>query len=269
MTWVFLMAALSVSAWACPEGAPRLAPDALSQAIGEAEDGFDDRDAAFVRARHDAFLSRLGCLDAVLDPSLAASWHRLAGLRAYLDGLTGDAEAAFAASRRLADPVPLPAGYAPGQELDALTRSIPLAEDPALAAPAAGALWLDGRPAPAGEAATWSAAWPALLQWERPDGGVETWLLQPGDALPEAPFVAPPRDRRWIPWAAAAGASAAVAGLGYGLAARHGADFAAASPSEDYEAIRSKNHAWAITAWSATGVAAGASAGALWVGLAR
>ncbi|MDP6931980.1 MAG: hypothetical protein QGG40_03650 [Myxococcota bacterium] len=156
---------------------------ALATRLHEAEQAFGTLDLeGFDRARDDASVM-LPCLGEVIEPGVAASFHRLRGIAWYLAGDGSNAERSFAASRAL-DPdlgLPLelvPAGHAMREVFDAVALDNPTWEP--LPAPRTARVYLDGREGPRR-----SRTWPSIIQVVDEDGSLQqTAYVWPDEAAP-------------------------------------------------------------------------------------
>ena len=170
-------------------------PDDLDLTLTDAESAYELGDIPGVRAAAWRAGRELGCLTAVVPAPMAARFHRVRALEAYLEGDEMTAIRAFGAAR-LADPAyTFPDTLVPeGDSLHEIyaAYSIDKLKGAKLKSPPEGAFYLDGvaaRKRPEGL--------PFVAQIVAPDGQVlVTALMKPEDPLPTpgapAPEAAPP-----------------------------------------------------------------------------
>jgi len=265
----------------CP--ALTLGPD-LAEAAARAEQAFAETRVEDFQAVTAELSVRVACLMEPVDPAGAARVHRLMGLRAFVERQPERAQQAFAAARSLQPEYAWPEELIPwGHPLLAMYQAIPVEGGTftPLPAPAAGWVYLDGRPAEPRP-----SAWPALLQVSDAGGAIQlSAYLWPGEPLPAYPTARPPELARLPdpgspaeepvavaaavtsttvrrgprPWAlATAGVAAAGAGALLALAS-HSADtyWDPATSTQDLDGLRRRTNGL---------VAASAAAGALGAG---
>lgn len=163
---------------ACPEVVP--VPTWVRE-VDQAEHAFAERD----EARFDTAMTSLGddlpCLAGIVEPSVAARYHRLVGLRLYARGDTDGASLAFAAARA-ADPfgaLPsdlIPAGHearelATHASTPGAVQRVPL--------PVRGLLYFDGK-----SARERPVDRPTLVQVDVAGALSASRYLAPGDTMP-------------------------------------------------------------------------------------
>lgn len=195
---------------------------ALQESADQAWSTYASLDEDGFRAATDEMRQHLGCLVEPITRDLAASVHRLSGLRAATDGEKDRAALAFAAARALEPRWNFPESLFPkGHPFRALYEAFSLS----LATwqpipPTSAVVRIDGHSADARP-----TAWPAIVQVYGPDGAVlQSAYLWPEDPMvslpppsPDAPLgVAQVPVVKRAPWmlagvaAASAGASAAL-----------------------------------------------------------
>lgn len=225
----------------------------------------------------------LPCLQEPVPRNVAASVHRMMGIRAFVDKKKDRAEAAFGAARAI-EPryrfpeTMVPPGHPMMSSYGALAlESLTTVEVPT---PAGGYLHLDGRPTtdrPVEHA--------TLVQRFEGDGSVgATAYLWPSDAMieyrpgepvapvgpvPAAPPALPTAVRRGpnLPMLIGAGGSAVAATVLYGLGASSASAFRdPAAPYEDGTRLRARTNTLAIASGGAGVVALGLGVGAVVAG---
>lgn len=270
--------ATRLAAASSPSDAPTVDPcDAagLAAAVADADAALHALDGPWFGVALDAVRARVACLDAPIQPPLAAAVHRLIAVDAVgrHDPL---AELAFAAARRI-DPAhpPDPALFPPGSPVDTAWQAV----DPAsirvelIADPGPGWLALDGT-----RASARPIGLPTLAQRIGPDGAVvASAYVLPGAPLPavpapppvEAPPPAPITDRRRHPariaLATATASAGAAAATTLGLAAHGRArylDLDRPVPDAELDGLRARTNALG-GAWVASATVCAASALAL------
>lgn len=191
-TWVPLQAD---AACAADPGA------ALRDALARAEQAFAGDDAQAFRTTVDEAAAWLGCQEEVVEPSLAAWYHRVRAMLAYAEAAPELSEEERLAIQHItaaacaADPAGryAPTAVEPDEDL-AKWLTIDLAckavQAPAVPALPHGAVWLDGQQAD--ELSAPDAAvlleWPVVYQQISATGAVESTLWLPaGSALPTTP----------------------------------------------------------------------------------
>jgi hypothetical protein len=124
------------------------------------------------------------CLMEPVDPGLAAFVHRMQGLGAFIGRDQDRARQAFAAARGLQPDYSWPEDLIPwGHPLLGLYQSFPLegAAFEAVPPPAAGWVYLDGRPSEPRP-----REWPTIIQVSDAEGAIQlSTYLWPGDPLPD------------------------------------------------------------------------------------
>lgn len=266
------VACLTVPASA--RGACPAEPEGLEVALGAVTSAFEAMDIEGFYSRRDEARATLGCLTAAIPPSLAAAYHQMEALDAFLGRDVPGTVASFRAARSADPSAALPSDLAfEGNPLYDAWRAAE--STPASAVESArvadGALLVDGRPADAVP-----TEHPAVVQ--EVGGAVRTaWIADPSDAppwlsvgapMPEpepvvAPLPAPPpapEPRRWptTPLLVASGATAAVAAglLGGGL--YHRGRFEDPDTAfEDLAGHRSRANGLGVAAQVSAGVAVG------------
>lgn len=256
---------LGLSAPAQGQACARLtSPAQFADLLQAAESSWAGADAPGFFSKMEETALLLPCLDAPLEPALAARYHRDMGLWLWATDQPDQARLAFAAARRLEPHTGLSAALVPAAHpaRESFEASEPDQTGNPVPPPASGRLLFDGSegPRPAGSN--------TIVQLE--DAGMVslTSYLHPDSALPPyephvAPAPAPVRAqaRRWV-FPAAAGAAALAAG-GTALAAYGTRRSFEAAPPDDLtglEALYDRNHR--LT--NAT-IALGGTAGALGV----
>jgi len=159
------------------------------------------------------------CLDERLLPSLAATYHRFYGLRAFGDRDDAMADKAFAAARYLEPAYVFSRALIPeGNPVREAFEDVSFEERPIelLDAAAAGAIYFDGL-----RSLRRSSGWPTVMQWVEGDTVHFSTYLMPGEAVPTYPLASgtqvTKRDPS-IPLVAVSGGAAAVAAGLYGVA---------------------------------------------------
>ncbi len=203
----------------------------------------------------------LACLASPINPLDAASYHALMGLDAFMGGDANAATVSFQAAMSSTPDFRLPAIIAPvGGPLDAaLAKARGLASLGSLALPPFdGIILVDGV-----SSVTYPRDRPWILQLVSRKGEVtETRYLAPGDELPR--WAPPPtafqrvlpklREKPNVPFAIAAGTTAAAAVTLYALGGTWHADYLdPATPYEDLGALRAQSDG-ALAASIALGV---------------
>jgi len=232
----------------------------------------DAADAAWRAADESTFLLKmeeahlqLPCLNEPVTPTLAARYHRNAGLWLYVSGDKEATARAFSSAKRVEADHALPADMLPAKHpIRALFDDAP----PSTAAapvdrPATGQLTFDGTP---GDRPTDA---PTVAQLDNPEGGmVFSTYLQPGDTLPAYPVWVKPKGplaQHKLGFGLAAGSGALLVGGGvFALVARSTQkEFTSAPPqsSSELDAMYNRNR----TASTTSAVLLGA-AGAMGVG---
>lgn len=190
MRWVWGIGSLAAAtpAVACEASLPMSELAALATGF---EDAFTDRDKARLQASGTALFASLPCLSEALVTPDAARLHRIAGMRAFVDGDRPGAVVALQAARHLApDYVLDPTLVGPEHPLRLLYEGIvpePPPTSHTLAAPAAGFVRVDGS-----QTAVRPLSRPAVFQRFDDQGRVlETAYLSVDDADPTYPTVLP------------------------------------------------------------------------------
>ena len=162
-----------------------------------AESAFEKRDKVAMVTAAEKARSDLPCLKDAVTPALAARFHRVQGLRAFLQQDEGSAIRSFAAARAIEPNYALPETMVPAAHpARVLYEMAPVAVASFAPVPAvAGSLRLDGRDLQARPTDR-----PVIYQlFDEKGGVVTTFCLQPSDPLPAlpaplavAPVVLPP-----------------------------------------------------------------------------
>lgn len=261
MTWMLLVSfALGEE---CPAATT---PVELSRAVAAADLAWIEMDLdGFARAR-DAVGRTLRCLEAPVDPPLAAGVHRVEALAAFAaeDDAAGVAawRSVVAAEPSWTPPVSLaPAGH-PIAALIADARTRGPGPDAPTRADRGRAVWVDGQ-----DGAPRATERPVVLQHATTKGKVlESVWLPPAEPLPDWASVPEPTRRAGrTPLILASGAAAVVAGGLYGAAwAAHAGWEDPNTALADTEAARGLTNGLVVGA----GVAGGAAIGLAVVGIA-
>lgn len=230
----------------CPQSTTS---SALEDQLAEARRGLERLDQARFVAATDAIDRLLPCLGEPISRHLAAEVHRTRGIRAVTDR-DPDASRMFAAARTLEPAYKFPSTLIPeGNPVRVEYAAFDLAKGTfeTLRPPSEGTLQLDGRSQPFRP-----NDWPTVAQYLNADGGVVwTSYLMPGTPMPAYPALAegqtavavnpllvpdpnPPtpvpmvparQANPKVPLAIAAGTSAVLTGVLYGLAGASEARF--------------------------------------------
>lgn len=167
---------------ACPT---RRSTADLSRALDQAEAAFERRDKATVISSATDAEAHILCLGEALTPSVAARFHRVQGLRAFLSQDQPAAGRSFAAAKAIEPAYVLPATLVPdAHPARVLYDSAPVGITASEPIPATrGSVRVDGRDLP-----TRPTDRPVVLQRFDESGAVaQTWVLKPADPLPELP----------------------------------------------------------------------------------
>jgi hypothetical protein len=183
---------LSAAASAAPLGCePGVTTEALATELDKLETAFIAADEAGFQTAFEAFEAQLPCVDAPLDPGVAARVHRAQGARAYLAMQPELTVGAFASARLIEPSFRFPEEAAPAGgplEKEYLAVELGSRSVAALEAPAGVELLVDGQPA-----RERSADWPVLVQLIGAEQAVAaTAYLWPGEPLPTLPEPPPP-----------------------------------------------------------------------------
>lgn len=205
-----LLAGLGAPRPAAAEETCAASSAALQEAADQAWSDYASLDEDGFRAATDEMRANLGCLVEPITRDLAASVHRLVGLRAATDGQKDLAALAFAAARYLEPRWRFPESLFPkGHPLRALYEAFPLDLATWQAIPPTSAVVrVDGH-----SAEVRPTAWPAIVQVYGADGAVlksaYLWPEEAMVALPppapgtpltdlKAPTAPPPRMLPWV-----------------------------------------------------------------------
>lgn len=197
----------------------------VAAALELAEAAYADADLPALLAASDRAAEALPCVHELVSRPLAARYHRVVGLRAFVEAHPDQAERAFAASRSIEPSYSFPPEIVPPGN-PVLDHYVSLTVDTPktlpVDRPAQGSIWLDGR-----ESLERSISWPVVVQLTDAGGAVTaTAWVEPGDPLPAympapisdsgplAPGPQPPAPpsalKRKAPWIAATAVSAAA-----------------------------------------------------------
>ncbi len=204
-----------------------LKPDQLAATLDAAEAAWIGADEASFLLKVEEAILQLPCVDAAIEPALAARYHRDLGLWLYASKQQELASNAFAAAKRIAPKEGLPDELAPTRHpvRRIFNAATPDAAAVAVPLPATGRVLFDGA---AGER---PSAVNTIFQLEGDQAVSMTRYLRPDTALPayEELVIAPERGLKG--WHLAAGAGVmAVASGGLLLAARSTQDEFLESP---------------------------------------
>ncbi|MEQ1568536.1 MAG: hypothetical protein ABMA64_23060 [Myxococcota bacterium] len=236
---------------ACERGDPR----ALQEALEAADRALAVLDVPAFDVAVERALTELPCVEAPIDPALAAAVHEVVGLRAF-GRRDPSAAAAFAAARRTDPSRPPPSERFPavGEAWGALSVGDVPTEP--LPAPAEGWLAVDGA-----RATERPAGLPVVLQWFHADGTVGgaayVWAGGAADLYPAAPSVEPPerRGRTALAWTTAAAGGVAVTTWGLSLAGRaRYLDLDRPVPDAELDGLRARTNGLALTSGGAAAV---------------
>lgn len=219
---------------------------------------------AFAAAVADARLA-LGCVTSPLNPLDAAAYHTLMGLDAFMGGKEDSAARSFQTVLAITPDFQLPALIAPAHgplaSIIDTARTLPASAVEALP-PFDGIVRVDGV-----TSLTRPKDRPCILQLVSAKGVVSnTYYLAPGEALPR--WAPPPtafqrvlpklREKPNVPFAIAAGTTAAAAGTLYALGGTWHAQYLdPTTPYEDLDGLRAQSDT-ALGASIALGIAAAA-----------
>ena len=220
-----LMTAALAQEPACDEPTDTLQ---VVSAIERAENAWSMADAKNFNDANRAMATLLPCLEEPLTRSMAARVHRMNGLSHFLNRNDAEMQLSFAAARATAPAFRWPADLVPPDHpvLDGYnamdTTDLPTE---VTLAPKDGSSSYDGR-----EGLARPTSVPTLHQHLGDDGSVlGTWLLNPGDPLPDYPRVSPSvaatpsgeiqRRGARLPMLLGAAGGFAASGVMYGLAA--------------------------------------------------
>ncbi|MCB9686612.1 MAG: hypothetical protein H6738_08055 [Alphaproteobacteria bacterium] len=265
---------LALAAWAEPE-APTCDPAApitlevLQADLTSAEQAFADLDIDGFLALSDRVRTEVPCMGEVVPPKVAASLHRVEGLRRFGERDIDDVRSFTAARASDPDHVLPPEIAPPGSQLlaDYGAMDIDAGEPVPLAEPIDAVLWIDGV-----SALERNSARPALAQLVGSDGVVRWTTYAERDAdlpayeaipLPEPVLPPPPepitvvvhRSPR-VPLAVATGATALAAGITYGIGAASKATWNdPETPDGQLAGLKARTNTMAVAS-TASGVAA-------------
>ncbi len=262
MTGPFLLALATIGTAAAQDCAAPVAQQALEQAAIEGEQAFSDLDLDALNVAAQKAEAELPCVQDPLSLETAAAYHRLMGLSAFANGDRERVIYEFSAARVSQPGYSMPETLAPeGHPLQAAyTESLQLdggdAETPI---PPEGG-WVVVAGVRDGQR---KVARPTIVQVYTADGAwVETQYLAPGQAMPvwgpppQVPVPDAPQSS-WRKRAILAGASAAVAGGLYGVAAVSGNSFDQAGTEGEMQSAYTLNRASAAGAGVGAVVAVG------------
>lgn len=199
----------------------------VAAALELAEAAYADADLPALLAASDRASDALPCVQELVSRSLAARYHRVVGLRAFVEAQADASERAFAAARSIEPAYTFPPEIVPPGN-PVLDHYIALSVDAPrtlpVDAPAEGSIWLDGR-----ETRQRSISWPVLVQLTDGTGAVSAtaWVEQgaplpayqpapiqvstgPASTTPTTPTTSPSTLKRKLPWIVATGATAAT-----------------------------------------------------------
>ena len=228
--------------------------------------------------------SLVPCLMEPVDPDTAALVHRMMGLGAFIERDQDQSRQAFAAARALAPDYAWPEALIPwGHPLLGMYQSLSTekAKFETVAAPAAGWVYMDGRPSEPRP-----REWPTIIQVSDADGAIQLSVyLWPSDPLPDygsvsdviAPIAPEPvttqestlpitvaatsttvrtGPRSWL--LVTAGGAAVASGVLYGLASRSNEQYWDPSTSyDDLDAARGRTNGLVLASAGAAGLALG------------
>ncbi len=203
----------------------------VDAALALAESAYADADLSALEAASTRAAEALPCVDGGVSSALAARYHRVVGLQAFVEGREEAAEQAFAAARAIDSTYSFPAELVPpGNPVLDHYRAISVDAPKTLPvlAPAEGSIRFDGV-----ETLQRPLSWPSVVQLLDPDGAVtaSAWVEANGDLpayRPEGVELPPPEpavdttaasaaegpsamSRKW-PWVAGAAAMAVTTG---------------------------------------------------------
>ncbi|RME22682.1 MAG: hypothetical protein D6798_15240 [Deltaproteobacteria bacterium] len=170
----------------------------LDAALALAESAYADADLPALEAATAHAAELLPCVDAIVSRELAARYHRVAGLQAFVEGQEDAAERAFAAARAIDPSYRFPPELVPpGNPVLDHYRAIPVDAPKTLPvpAPAEARIYFDGV-----ETLQRPLSWPSVVQLAEDDGTViaTAWVEANGELpayRPEGVAVAaPPSD---------------------------------------------------------------------------
>jgi hypothetical protein len=264
---------LSAAASAAPLGCePGVTTEALATELDKLETAFIAADEAGFQTAFEAFEAQLPCVDAPLDPGVAARVHRAQGARAYLAMQPELTVGAFASARLIEPSFRFPEEAAPAGgplEKEYLAVELGSRSVAALEAPAGVELLVDGQPA-----RERSADWPVLVQLIGAEQAVAaTAYLWPGEPLPTLPEPPPPEPAAPVPSRGRQIALFGVAGVAAAssVASLLVADTAASDYRDNSHSLgelnelRGRANTWTALAGGAGLVALGAGTGAVLV----
>lgn len=216
-TVLFLLASLASAPVARAECDSSVSSAQVLERVDSVERAWlEMRDDGIVEAAT-ALREGLPCLETSLTPTAAARVHRALGLSLVVGGELDDAGQAFAAARYSDPGLGLSEAMAPeGTPVqDLYLRPIAYVPPARMKRAHKGTLLVDGT-----ASVERPTARPLVLQHLDPEGAVVgTWLLRPGDPLPEAPWHDPTRKLR-LGLDVGAGLAAAGALVALGTAAQ-------------------------------------------------
>ncbi len=232
-----LLIALTGVGLAQEPASPCATPASTSDLVGAmevAENAWSMADAAGFQAATVSIGSLVPCINEPITRSTAARVHRVQGMNYFLQRDPERMQLAFAAARYVQPGWIWPADLVPADhpvQEQYVAKGI---DNPALERtlmPKEGTSWFDGR-----ETLDRPLDWPAIHQHVADDGSVQgTWLLWPGDTVPDYPRRAvndktartedPTKRGARAPMLIGAGAGYVVSGLLYGLAASSNAKY--------------------------------------------
>jgi len=233
----------------------------LLTTLEAAATAWSDLDVDGFRDRLGDAHAQLGCVDQVVNPSTAATVHRMVGLAAFADRDTAAASKAFAAARSAAPGTRFSTALVPvGHPIDALYEAVPPMEEGLQELPATGAGWVDGV-----AATSRSATLPAVVQLGDPSGTLmwSGWLNASAPpppvplATPTASMSKTPNPTRYsTPLLLAAGTTAVGSIVLYAIAASSARQHAdPTTPYTELEPLRSRTNGL-VLASSGTAAAA-------------
>lgn len=248
-----LGAALLVASPAVAECEQRVPTGALTRSVTALEQAWVDFEEDEVIARRDDLMAEIECVDVPLSPTLAARVHRALGLGHVAAGDPEAGARAFLAAREADPTLGMTSTLAPeGSPVERLYLRPGAGIPPTpLDRPRRGRLLLDGRASDER-----SSEHPTVLQHLSSRGDLQdTWLLEPGQPLPEEPWLDPRRGARL--GTRVAGLALVAAGIG-ALGIAGGAAQAHAGPAarsrSDLETLKGRSRTFTVLGGALVGV---------------
>ena len=251
-------------------------PEAIAAKFDAAEEAYKSLEVDIFSASLDEAALMLPCLDAAVTPAFAARYHRMRGLRSYIERDAAKAAQSFAAARVIEPdysfPTSLiPEGHSVRKQFSSVDTTAPQTQ-PA-PEPVEGWLSLDGT-----RTLDRSMGWPAIVQLHSGEGALSsTSYLFPSDPLPAYKAKAQPVSSSTvhkplspkIPLAIGAGVAAIGAGVLYAMADASAQDFARYDESystDDLTAMQTKTNTFVYASIGSGALAVAGTLGVVLVG---